>query len=502
MRYTAFLCLTPFTMALQAQGRASSGNAAATITPEDIRRRIEIVADDSMLGRDTPGPGLERSAGYVIRELRRLGLRPAGNSGSYEQRFGVSRWIVDNTRSGVDFVAGSVRAHAVLGRDVRFIAGAATGVEISGNAIVLAGPVTPEAATDQRVQGRVVLLAVDYLRPLPEDFGERINQLGALARAVVILSNRDSATFLQRLASAAEPRLTPDFRDGQGAPVVEVHQRALGSLLRGAGIDLTRLRALERTEFSDAPALRVTLRLTRRYLQRATAPNLVAMLEGSDTLLRREYLVIAAHLDHIGVRPGQADSVWNGADDNASGVAGLLELAEAFTRPGARPRRSLLFLLPSGEEKGLWGSAYFTEHPTVPLNAMVAVLNMDLIGRNWPDSVIASGLEHSSLGETLQRVAAAHPELRMAPLADRWPEERIFYRSDHYHFARKGIPFLFFTSGTHPDYHQPTDTADRIDVEKVSRLVRLLFHVGTAVADDPERPRWWPASYQRIVETG
>jgi Zn-dependent M28 family amino/carboxypeptidase len=211
-------------------------------------------------------------------------------------------------------------------------------------------------------------------------------------------------------------------------------------------------------------------------------------------------VAISAHLDHIGVRPGRTDSIFNGADDNASGVAGLLEIAEAFSRGEAPPARSLLFLVPSGEEKGLWGSAYYVRHPTVPLGDIVADLNMDLIGRNWGDSVIVSGPEMSTLGETLRRVSAAHPDLRMAPLADRWPEERIFYRSDHFNFAVKGIPVLFFTSGTHADYHQPTDEVDRIDTEKAARLVRLVFHVGAAVANSTDRPRWNPGSHRRLVE--
>jgi len=224
------------------------------------------------------------------------------------------------------------------------------------------------------------------------------------------------------------------------------------------------------------------------------------VLEGRSHRLRGEYVAFSAHLDHVGVRPGRADSIFNGADDNASGVAGLLELAEAFSRKEARPERSLLFLVPSGEEKGLWGSAYYVEHPTVPLSNVVADLNMDLVGRNWPDSVIVSGTDMSSLGGTLRRVSAAHPELRMAPLDDRWPEERIFYRSDHYNFALKGVPVLFFTSGTHSDYHQPTDAADRIDTEKAARLVQLVFHMGAAVANAAERPRWTPGSHRRLIE--
>jgi Zn-dependent M28 family amino/carboxypeptidase len=115
---------------------------------------------------------------------------------------------------------------------------------------------------------------------------------------------------------------------------------------------------------------------------------------------------------------------------------------------------------------------------------------MDLIGRNWSDSVIVVGPELSTLGATLTATVAAHPELRMTPLADRWPEERIFYRSDHYNFARRGVPVLFFTSGTHPDYHQPSDTGDRLDTEKAARVVRLLFHLTRTIADESAPPRW------------
>ncbi|HJR15932.1 MAG TPA: M28 family peptidase, partial [Gemmatimonadales bacterium] len=165
-----------------------------------------------------------------------------------------------------------------------------------------------------------------------------------------------------------------------------------------------------------------------------------------------------------------------------------------------RPKRSIMFLAPSAEEPGLLGSSHFTEHPPVPLADMVANINMDLIGRNWRDSVIAVGLDQSDLGNTLQSVTRAHAGLRMTPIPDRWPEERIFYRSDHYNFARKGVPILFFTSGTHPDYHRPSDEAARIDGEKAARLLQLLFYVGAEVADAKTRPEWNAASYRLIVD--
>jgi hypothetical protein len=486
---------------LDAQAPGPLDGAAETITAHDLRAKIAILAHDSMMGRDTPSPGLERAAAYVAGEFRRLGLRPAGELGTYVQRFGVSRWTVDTGSSSLELAAGGARAKVGFGREVRVIGGDVSGKPIGGGAVLVAGPLTPAVTASPRLRGRIVILAPDFEQPLSFDLGERVDEIAAGARAVILLSNRDFTTFTRRIDTSLEPRLTPDFRDGEGgAPVLELHESALGPVARAAALDLSSLRALDTAVVQELPGLRVDLRIVRHYLERAAAPNLAAVLEGRDHRLRGEYVVISAHLDHVGVRPGRADSIFNGADDNASGVAGLLEMAEAFSRPEARPDRSLLFLVPSGEEKGLWGSAYYVQHPTVPLSAVVADLNMDLVGRNWADSVIVTGPDMSSLGETLRRVSAAHPELRMAPLADRWPEERIFYRSDHYNFAVKGVPVLFFTSGTHSDYHQPTDAADRIDTEKASRLVRLVFHVSAAVANAAERPRWNPASRRRLVE--
>ena len=462
--------------------QSSPRDAGTAITPAEMRRHIEIIADDSMQGRDTPSPGLERAARYVAAEFQRLGLRPAGEGVDYEQRWGLSRWTPDTAASRIVLAGPGWRPALRLGVDARYVGGSVDGREIRGETVLLDHSAPDDPAGDAELRDRVVLLPVDYSRPLPSRLQERVDRLAQVAGAVVILSNRDSATFATRLHLAARPRWSPDFRMHEdGAPVLEVHRRALGSRELGGGGQ-------------------ATLRLERKYLSRATAPNLVGIIEGADPALREEYVAVTAHVDGVGIRPGAADSINNGADDNASGLAALLEVAEAFGAPGARPRRSLLFLAPSGEEKGLWGSAHFVAHPTVPLDRIVAVLNLDLIGRNWTDSVIVVGPEFSTLGETLRRVGQARPELRMAPIRDRWPEERIFYRSDHYHFARRGVPILFFTSGTHPDYHKPTDSPDRVDAEKASRVARLLYHVARAVADDPKRPRWSPDSYRRIVQ--
>jgi Zn-dependent M28 family amino/carboxypeptidase len=205
-------------------------------------------------------------------------------------------------------------------------------------------------------------------------------------------------------------------------------------------------------------------------------------------------------MDHIGITPGRPDSINNGADDDGSGTAGVMELAEAFSQPGARPKRSIIFLTVSGEEKGLWGSDFFTSHPPVPIKQIVADINIDMIGRNWPDTIVAIGKEHSDLGTTLNRVNTAHRELGMTAIDDRWPDERFYFRSDHYNFARRGVPILFFFNGVHPDYHEVTDSPDKINSEKEARILRLLFYLGQEIANAPARPQWKPESYKEIVE--
>jgi hypothetical protein len=492
------LCTVFAAAPLAAQSSGPPPQAAATITAPDVMRRVSIVADDSMMGRDTPSKGLELTAHYVATEFRRAGLRPAGDSGGYIQRFGLTRWVVDTATSRVTLESEQVRARVRVGTDARFIEGPVPAVPIRGEVVVLG-----ESSAPGELGNRIVVLVADLNRPPSATLNQRVLQLASSgARAVLVLSNRDSIVFADRLKLSGRIRFNRDFAPESGAPVpiVELHERAVAQVLAHAGIDPGHWRANSGSPRRVVSGLKLEISLARKVMARVQAPNVVGILDGSDPVLRQEYVAFSAHIDHIGVSPGQPDSVNNGADDNASGVAGLLELAEAFSAPGARPRRSLMFLAPSAEEPGLIGSAHFVEQPPVPLDRIVADINMDLIGRNWVDSVIAVGIDQSNLGATLARVVQAHPELRMTPIADRWPEERIFYRSDHYNFARKGVPILFFTSGIHADYHRPTDELNRINGEKESRLVRLLFYLGGEIANADSRPRWNPESYRQIVD--
>jgi Zn-dependent M28 family amino/carboxypeptidase len=260
--------------------------------------------------------------------------------------------------------------------------------------------------------------------------------------------------------------------------------------------------------------VRLTLHGVEREVERITVPNVVGRIPGSDPTLAAEYVVYSAHMDHVGTAgdgvggctamPAQggqpADSICNGADDDASGSIAVLSIAEAYSRLSVKPRRSIIVLHVSGEEKGLLGSEWYAEHPTVPASQIVANINMDMVGRNNPDSIVVIGKEHSDMGQTLARVNARHPELRLTTSDDLWPNERFYFRSDHYNFARKGVPILFFFNGTHPQYHRPNDHVELIDEDKLSRVAKVAFYLGAEIANTATKPQWNPESYRTIVE--
>jgi hypothetical protein len=485
---------------LPAQTVAPLIKAAASITAGDVARRIGVVADDSMMGRDTPSKGLEMTAQYVADQFRSFGLQPGGEHGTWFQRYPITRRKLDLAGSRVVFRGAGVSATAAFDRTARYSRGTVPDAPIVAPAVLVGGPTTPESVARMALRDRIVLYVPDFTRAIPPNaafVGRAIRLSGA--KAVVQLSNLDSAAFVARVPKVAMPRTGIDLRL-KDPPVVEVTESALPAVLRAAKVDLAAVRAAKVPVFRELPGLEVRLEMKDSVISALTAPNTIGIVEGSDPALKHEYLFFTAHMDHIGITPGQPDSINNGADDDGSGTAGVMELAEAFSRPGARPHRSVVFMTVSGEEKGLWGSRYFSEHPTVPLKQIVADLNIDMIGRNWPDTIVAIGKEHSDLGTTLNRVNAAHPELGMTAIDDRWPEERFYFRSDHFNFARKGVPILFFFNGVHPDYHQVTDSPDKINSEKESRILRLLFYLGQEVANAPRRPQWNPESYKEIVE--
>jgi hypothetical protein len=498
-RSAFFLLILASPLAAQGPNRSLEA-AVATITEADVARRVTIIAHDSMMGRDTPSRGLEMTAQYVADEFKRFGLKPGGENGTWFQRYNMIRSRLDPAESHVGFMMNGSHVHAEFTRDARYQWGAVPVGEVGGPAVLFAGTYDTATAIGDQAKDRVALVVVDHSTgPFSRNVTRLVRSISlSKPKGIILISNRDSATFAMEMNRQGTVRLAIEGMQGPAVPVVEVHERALGQVLRSAGINPAELRGSSTFVSRGVPGLTVMLDLKQAILERASAPNTIGIVEGTDPQLKNEYLVFSAHMDHIGVNPGRPDSINNGADDDASGTVGVIELAEAFSK--ARPRRSVLFITVSGEEKGLWGSQYFSEHPTVSMSSIIADINIDMIGRNWTDTIVAIGREHSDLGTTLNRVNQAHPELRMNAIDDRWPQENFYSRSDHYNFARKGVPILFFFNGTHEDYHRPSDSPDKIDAEKESRILQLLFYLGQDLTNAPERPKWNPESYRQIVE--
>jgi hypothetical protein len=492
----AGLCLPVW---LSAQTSRTSSRAAGTIRASDVARRIGIIADDSMMGRDTPSRGLELTAQYVASQFKSFGLLPGGDSSSWLQRYRISRRRLDLTRSRVVLTAGATEAVASFTAGARHLLGEVPEQPVAGTAWLVSGPMRPASVESLAVKDRVLVVPFDISDLQQPGIQQALGVLySKKPKAILLLTDRDSAAFVAKIPPHPSERTVIGSRPGPVA--LELRSSPMAGVLQAAGVDLAAAHSAGASSLREVSGLQVRIEMRDSVSSSISVPNTVGILEGSDPVLKQEYLVYSAHMDHIGITPGQPDSINNGADDDGSGTVGVMELAEAFSQPGARPKRSIIFLTVSGEEKGLWGSDFFTSHPPVPITQIVADINIDMIGRNWPDTIVAIGKEHSDLGATLNRVNAAHRELGMTAIDDRWPEERFYFRSDHYNFARRGVPILFFFNGVHADYHEVTDSPDKINSDKEARILRLLFYLGQEIGNAAARPQWNPESFKEIVE--
>lgn len=497
----AVLCGT-LALAACTNGRAQAGGggvwrALGTITEADMRARITALAADSMRGRDTPGPELEKAARYIAGQFRRFGLEPGGPGREYLQRYPMTvrrvgaapRILLAGPRGAARLEAGEGFALLPQG----------PAPDTSPHPVWFAGG-DPSRASAGAPRHALWVVPLPSARVGPDVFrrwGEAAGQAGAAVLVFVVPD--ESGGFLRSLARRGAT-VTFDTLASPGPVLAALTRSGAEKAFSVADPGYGELTASGHPEPRGLP-IQATLRVPMQ-VDTTSAPNVLGVLRGSDPRLRDEFVLFTAHMDHLGVgEPVNGDSIYNGADDDASGTSALVEIAEAMSRLDPRPRRSLVFMTVSGEEKGLWGSRWFTEHPTVPLDRIVADLNIDMIGRNWRDTIAAVGLTYSSLGGTADSVARANPHLGLRVVDDLWPNENFFFRSDHYNFARKGIPVLFFFNGTHEDYHRPSDEPQKIDAEKAARVARLIFLTGLAVANADERPRWDPAVRAQVVES-
>lgn len=468
-----------------AQSESPASRAAATITVEDVQARVEFLASDELKGRDTPSPGLETAARYIADQFASFNLKPAGDSGTFMQRWPFSARKLEIARLKAE-LHGKSHHTLTLGQD--FFLVPAPSVDSLVGEVVYAGVSGASSQPNPALAGKIAA----YYAPGGEVTQEWESGIKAAVSAAFSSQVRGAVFILDPEFGADDVAHVASSLGGATAPlpILAVRNDVARAWLTDSGLELG---AGASTPAEPKLIAGASVRLlTGMTGTTSRPPNVVAILEGSDPALKDTYVVFSAHMDHVGVgRPNQdGDSIYNGADDDASGTTAVIELAEAFASMQQRPRRSLIFLTVSGEEKGLYGSKYFVENPPVPVEKMVANINLDMIGRNAPDTTVAIGQDYSSLGETLQTVVQAHPELKLLVAPDLWPEERLFFRSDHFNFAMKKVPALFFTSGLHEDYHKPSDEPETIDNDKLARTTQLVFWLGHEIANSATAPVW------------
>ena len=492
---------------------------------------VEALASDAMEGRETGSPGLARAEAYIVDQLMQAGLQPAGEKGGYYQTVRLeSRQLVESDSSAA-LVRDGHTEPVRLGEEAIFSTRVDLAPEVEAPLVFLGyGLRVPEKQHDDLagldLSGKVAVVfsgAPDTIPgPLAAHYqttGERWKALHA-AGAVGVVGIPNPAAMDVPWSRIALNRLHPSmeladpvFDETAGERLAMVWNPAAAErLFAGSGHTFAEIAALgrERKPLPRFP-LAVSIRAkTHLRTQPVESANVVAALPGSDPALKQEYVVLSAHADHIGIgEPIAGDRIYNGAMDNASGCAVLLDVAASLRRSPRPLHRSLLFLFATGEEKGLLGSRYFAHYPTVPIASMVADVNVDMFLPLFPLKLLTVwGIDESDLGD-LARQTAATRGVRVQ--ADPEPQRNVFIRSDQYNFIRRGVPALMM--GVAPDsdaerktftdwlthrYHAPSDDlAQPVDLQAATGYEAIVRDLMVAVADDPRRPEWKADSFFR-----
>ena len=465
-------------------------NSAENILQSSINKHISFLASDDLLGRDTPSPGLETAANYIADRLMEMGLKPLGDNDTFFQRFPYVSTTMVKQSLAFNYRTPGGQKSLEYAKDYWVI----PGQEIASDAEVVFGGYAGNPVSDLNFEAtNKVVLFTTTGNPVQGDGEELLSAFQAAAQAravgvVFLLDGTNTADSILDLASGLEGAglATP-------IPIIGLSNAESKILLQTIGVPYPA--SPENSTPPSAVTLpQITMNVSAPFqVSEHTPPNVIALFPGSDPILKDQYIVYSAHFDHVGVGipNSTGDSLYNGADDNASGTSVLLETAAAFSRLPEPLSRSVIFLAVSGEEKGLLGSKYFSENPTVPLEDIIMNINLDMVGRDpQPDTVVGVGKQYTNLGELTDEVLREHPELGITVIEDPEPEDQLFFRSDHLHFINKDIPAIFFTGGEHPDYHKPSDESDKIDVEKTTRLAKMVFYLGARIATGSVSPQW------------
>jgi hypothetical protein len=508
---------------------------ADQITAAQLKDYLYFIASDEMEGRDTPSRGLDIAAKFLATNLSRWGLKPAGDNGSYFQRIALQRLKVDAAATHAEIngqsfkfgddllaqtVAGTATAPLIYVGHGWFIKNknidAYQGIDVKDKIVVVLGGGLPKGVTFADLQSGKQ--GVDWITP--DTYAE---QRGA--KGLIIIPNKQALAAWERLRQnqTTGGAVTVEKFKKTGPqptiPRITVSEKMLGALMQDEAQTAATLLNREQAEalkpFDFKADKRVTLTVGTKTEQVYTQ-NVVAVVEGRDPVLKNEYVALGAHYDHVGTgAPGGAgrapslkgdtsDTIWNGADDDGSGTVALLSIAETLAK-NPHPKRSVLFVWHCAEEKGLWGSRYFVENPTIPLDRIVTQINIDMIGRSRAEGdttpanaklsgpnevyVIGSKMMSAQLGELSESTNHAYLNLKLNYLFDD-PKDpnQFFYRSDHYNYAKNGIPIIFYFDGEHEDYHRPGDEPQKIDYVKMEKVTRTVFVTLWELAERATRP--------------
>lgn len=523
---------------------ATPGVRAATdpaFSAEAIRAHVTFLADDRLEGRDTGSAGHAAAARYVARQFEAIGLKPAGDRGGWYQQAPFQRTSHGPTPGTVTMTGPAGETGWTHGADV-LIAPNAREAHIALSApVVFVGYGIDDARlglddyAGLDVRGKIVVALRGYPAGLPDEEGAYL--AGAKARtaqthgaiglfSIDTIRSMKARPWARLVQAAAVPRFSwigDDGRPFDESPGIRVagslNSRAAAALFAGAPRSIAAIRRDAAKPGGRPRGFALNTRMAVRFdsvSQRVTSPNVVGVVPGNDPALKGQHVVLVAHLDHIGVTPAAADDsagpatvgdrINNGALDNAAGVATMLEVARAMARSADGPRRSILFLASTGEEKGLLGAKYFVHHAPVPIDRIIGAVSIDMPLLLYPfTDVIAFGADHSTLGPI---VAGAVAPMGVTVMPDPMPQETIFLRSDHYMFARKGVPAMFLATGYANGgkdawrqflggaYHRPGDDLSQpIDWAAGARFAEVNYRVARALADGGTPPRWYRRNF-------
>jgi hypothetical protein len=525
----AFTCFTLLTAAQAIRVPKNIQNAMSRVDTNTIRSHVAYLADDRLRGRLPGTEGFQMAVDYVVDQYKKMGVAPGGDNGNYTQRLVIRKSVVNNA-SAVAVLRDELgnTDSLVFAKDVvpephplQAKASAEGQLVFAGYGVEIPGVYSDYEGMD--VRGKIVVVvsgAPEGLQStLTAHFSNAGNKMqtaagkGAIGMVVINTATRGFANINPVLQTnvALNPEKTVAYGRrfvGNLPLVLNSHRSFLTRLCMIAGKNLDQVLAAIRSKKSAS--FDIPLRLSASYQTSYTdfeSYNVVGLIPGSDKKLKTEYVVHSAHLDHLGIgRPVNGDSIYNGAHDNASGVASLLEIARIYKTSGAKPKRSILIVMVTGEEMGLIGSSYFAANPTVPKASIVADVNTDMPTVIAPLlSIVPLGAEHSSL---MQHVQAAASYLGLDIEKDPEPAENRFVRSDQYSFVMSGIPALHVKYGTKSNdpnfdlvsfvkqwrakyYHQPADGMDGVfNFTAAKTYVHLNFLISYSIAEAASRPKW------------